>query len=160
MNTGALALILVAVTSVPWGGPVAQYGPAGENITLSIDFGNGTLIEYTGLSGPDVLNVTMSVANVSVRWYGDLVFVESINGIANDPAAGKWWQYWVNGQYGPIASNKYVLSDSDSVSWKRTGNAFAGNDGNELQLTSTVMVVGGAVLIAATLASLGKRLRR
>ncbi|MEM2143097.1 MAG: DUF4430 domain-containing protein, partial [Candidatus Thorarchaeota archaeon] len=105
-------------------------------------------------------HVTMSVANVSVRWYGDLVFVESINGIANDPAAGKWWQYWVNGQYGPIASNKYVLSDSDSVSWKRTGNAFAGNDGNELQLTSTVMVVGGAVLIAATLASLGKRLRR
>ena len=86
-------------------------------ITLEIDFGNETIITFTDLNGTDVLSVTESVIVVDFEWRGDLVFVNAIGGVSNN--GGLWWQYWVNNEYGPVAANKYVPSDGDSISWKR-----------------------------------------
>ena len=92
---------------------------AATGISLHLDFGNGTVLEFHDIEGTNVLNVTESVTEVGVLWYGDLVFVTSIAGVSNNESAGLWWQYWVNDELGPVAANKYQVQDGDVVSWRR-----------------------------------------
>lgn len=46
----------------------------------------------------------------------DAVFVDSINGLEN--GEGNWWQYYVNGKYGEISSDRKELFDGDHVEWR------------------------------------------
>ena len=43
--------------------------------------------------------------------------IESVKGVKNGED-GKYWQYWVNGKYSDVASDKYILKDGDLVIWK------------------------------------------
>ncbi len=100
-------------------------------ITVLVNFGNGTVLTFTDVESDNVYNATKSVTAVEATWYGDSVFVTSIAGVANDPDRDLWWQYWVNGDLGPVAANKYVLQDDDVVEWKLPPN------GNNTTQTST-----------------------
>jgi hypothetical protein len=91
---------------------------AAEGITLSLDFGNGTTREYDNLNGSTVLNVTSSVLDVEVQWYGSFAYIRGIEGLVGVGDTG--WEYWVNGEFASIAVNLYVLHDSDSILWKYT----------------------------------------
>ena len=92
---------------------------AATGVSLHLDFGNGTVLDFHDIEGTNVLNVTESVTEVGVLWYGDLVFVTSIAGVSNNESAGLWWQYWVNDELGPVAANKYQVQNGDSVYWRR-----------------------------------------
>ncbi len=101
--------------------PQTQFTLTATNISLQIDFGNGTVLTHQGLTGSDVLSITESVLSVEVSWYGEMAFVESIAGVANNQVEGRWWQYWVNGELGPVAANTYEVGDDDSIAWIYTG---------------------------------------
>lgn len=95
---------------------------AGANrtvVAVLIDYGNGTtrFAKATVQPGSSVLNATLAVASVdySVGGYG--AFVESIDGVSNDPAANKWWLYYINGQLGTVAADKQVVETGDLVVW-------------------------------------------
>ncbi|MDH4212870.1 MAG: DUF4430 domain-containing protein [Candidatus Thorarchaeota archaeon] len=88
---------------------------AAERITLTIDFGNGTIREYNDLSGSTVLEVTSSVLNVDVQWFGTLAYIREIEGLVGEGEYG--WQFWVNGEFASVAANQYILDDNDIVSW-------------------------------------------
>ncbi len=92
---------------------------AATGLSLHLDFGNGTILSFHDIEGTNVLNVTESVTEVGVVWYGDLVFVTSIADVSNNESAGLWWQYWVNDELGPVAANKYQVQDGDVISWRR-----------------------------------------
>ncbi len=47
------------------------------------------------------------------------VFVSAINGTVNGED-GLFWQYWVNGQIGPVAADHMALSDGAHVLWNFT----------------------------------------
>ena len=52
------------------------------------------------------------------QWQGfDAVFVNSINGTKNGEN-DMWWQYYVNGEYGDLASDKKEIFDGDVVEWR------------------------------------------
>jgi hypothetical protein len=88
---------------------------AAEGITLTIDFGNGTTREYNNLNGSTVLNVTSSVLEVEVEWYGTFAYILGIEGLVGEGEYG--WQYWVNGEFASNAVNLYSLEDGDAVLW-------------------------------------------
>ncbi len=46
----------------------------------------------------------------------DAVFVDSINGLGNGD--GKYWQYYVDEEYGEVSSDRKELSNGDSVVWR------------------------------------------
>lgn len=46
----------------------------------------------------------------------DSVFVDSINGLKNGDE--KWWQYYVNGVYGEVSSDRKKIVDGDYIEWK------------------------------------------
>jgi len=53
----------------------------------------------------------------STLYEGMGVFVESIDGVKNG-TAGKYWQYWVNDELPPVASDKKKVKEGDKVEWK------------------------------------------
>ncbi len=129
-----------------------QYVSAATEVSLTVDFGNGTIQEFTSIEGPNVLEATNSTTTVDVEWYGDLVFVTAISGVSQDDDANLYWQYWVNGELGPCAANMYILEDGDAIEWKLPYH------GSESTNTSTVafepdtsLIVGSALLGIAAL---------
>ncbi len=116
---------------------------AATGLSLHLDFGNGTVLDFQDVEGTNVLNMTESVTEVEVIWYGDLVFVTSIAGTSNNESAGLWWQYWVNDELGPVAANKYQVQDDDAVSWKRIPPEMESTD-----QPTDYTIIGGAVVLA------------
>ncbi|MHA2378326.1 MAG: DUF4430 domain-containing protein [Candidatus Thorarchaeota archaeon] len=124
--------------------PQTQFTASATNISLQVDFGNGTVLNHQGLTGSDVLALTESVFSVEVSWYGNLAFLESIAGVANDQNEGRWWQYWVSGELGAVAANAYEVQDGDSVVWRYTSSQADNLEGKGPD--STVLL--GAMILA------------
>lgn len=117
--------------------------PAALGISLMIDFENGTVLNFSGLNGTNVLNVTRSVVDVEVQWSGNLAFVTSIGGLRQEQ--NHWWQYWVNNQYASVASNMYILIDGDSIEWRRTSSS-SGSSNSDTQTADITLVIGGITI--------------
>ena len=101
------------------------------NVTVIIDYGNGTaethLVHELHHPNVTVFRALLAVANVSFRYYGDLVFVEAINGVwNNENNNGKYWQYWIDGEYGKVAANKCILKNCSVVEWRYVESQFRG----------------------------------
>lgn len=116
-----------------------------SGVTVRIDFGNGTSLTYPNVEGADVLAATESVAEVEATWYGDLVFVIAIAGVHQDPVGRVWWQYWVNGELGPIAANKFQLHDNDTVEWRRQSSQMT----TEPSGSPDISTVAATIAVAA-----------
>lgn len=114
----ALAMIVASLFPLVVSVSGAPFTPAATGISLAIDFGNGTIQEFSNLEGPNVYEVTNSTTSVEGNWYGNLVFVTSISGVSENATSGLYWQYWVNGELGGSAANLYLLDDNDSIEWK------------------------------------------
>ena len=84
-------------------------------ITLTVDFGNGTISEYNDLVGNTVLEVTSSVLDVEVQWFGPFAYIRSIEGFVGQGEHG--WQYWVNGEFASVAVSHYLLGDDYEIEW-------------------------------------------
>ena len=148
----ALALFMNLTTS---DGLPVQFEPAATGVSLTVDFSNGTIQEFTSLEGANVLEVTNSTTTVAVEWYGDLAFVIGISGVSQDPGENLYWQYWVNGDLGPSAANMYTLEDGDFIEWKlpSNGSESTTNSMSEPEL-DTSLIVGSAILGIAAVAFL------
>ncbi len=144
-----MAIVLLAaiiLATLPLAPALQTKHPASlsaSDITLRIDFGNGTTSTFNGLNGTTVLNVTESVVEVEANWAGVLAYVVSIDGVSQDQ--NHWWQYWVNGDYATVAANWYSLQDGDSVLWNRT--AFGSQNTISTGIDSTL--IAGGILLAA-----------
>jgi hypothetical protein len=124
---GLVACVLVILLlSTPSNAHVTQSNSqnilASTGISLTIDFGNGTVSSYSGLSATNVYNLTLSIFDVDARWAGNRVYINAIDGVFQDETHG--WQYWVNGDYATVAANLYILNDGDFVLWNRTISGF------------------------------------
>jgi len=90
-----------------------------DDLTLIIDYGNGTVHTFTNVSGETVYNATISVVEVEGEWQNNLIFVTAVAGVSNNPDDGLWWQFWVNGELSPVAANLYQVDDGDTIAWRR-----------------------------------------
>ena len=112
----AILCIQPGIVSTPQSHPVI---PSSSDLTLIIDFGNGTSLTYENVEGENVLDATNATVEVEQDWYAGSAFVTSIAGVSNDEDAGLWWQYWVNDELGPTAANIYEVEEGDVIAWRR-----------------------------------------
>jgi hypothetical protein len=96
-------------------------------VSLRLEFGNGNIRTFNDIKlekGKTVFDLLKKVTQennmeLSFKEYPDLgVFIESIDKVTNDPKNNKWWQYWVNGEYGQAGASNFILKDGDLVKWK------------------------------------------
>ena len=99
---------------------------SGEYIRVNLGIGlwNGTVVWHNGTlvpRGSTLLDVTVAVADVNYTEYPGMgAFVVSINGVENsDPYYWMWWVWtpWVGWQEGPVAADRYVVVDGETLFW-------------------------------------------
>ncbi|MFX1483672.1 MAG: DUF4430 domain-containing protein [Promethearchaeota archaeon] len=152
----AFTLILVN-TPVSVKGQSADTIVAAEGISLSVDFGNGTVIQFDDLNGSNVLDVTQAQLDVVVQWYGPLAYVREIEGIAGQGQFG--WQYWVNGEYASIAVNLFTLIDGDAIEWVYSGRVAQSQEDPTLIPGAMVVAVSGFGFMAIVYIQTTRRLK-
>ncbi len=141
-------LLLFTPSNAQGSQPDTQNTLAATGINLVIDFGNGTVVSFSGLNATTVYNLTTMLFDVDEQWAGDRVFINAIDGVYQDQSHG--WQYWVNENYASVASNLYNLHDGDSVLWNRTISGFQSTTEPDMTLVvgGVLLVTGGIVFLA------------
>ena len=87
-----------------------------QDITLIIDYGNGTIDTWENFELTDynttAFNALIKWATIEVTDYGDMgIIVESIAGREGN------WLYNINDEYPGVSANKYNLKNGDTVKW-------------------------------------------
>ena len=120
MRTWLIVLLITVVVSPNMYGVDGFSSTSSEttSISLQIDFGNETMLDFEELSGDNVYEVTDSVVEIEVDWYGNLVYVHTIEGVSNSQE--EYWQYWVDGEYATEAANTYSLRGNETIVWRLT----------------------------------------
>ncbi len=99
------ALVSVSLTIESTGWDISYEATSTNNTVLSF------LVEAAEVRGFEVQHQYWEPLGASK--------VDAINGI-RDGAGGLFWQYWVNGVYGDVGANRYILADGDAVLWRHT----------------------------------------
>jgi hypothetical protein len=101
------------------------------NVTIKVEYGKnygyGINQTFPGLNfahGTTVFDALRNVTAVDYQYSGSLVLVTAINDIHNNAGANLFWQYYVNGSYGPVASNLYHLGNNSLVEWRYQTSQF------------------------------------
>lgn len=155
-----VAVVMILVMSSSESQPVhaaSQLVTAAEGVSLSIDFGNGTIREFYDLNGSTVLEVTSSVLEVDVQWFGSLAYIRGIEGVVGGGELG--WQYWVNGQFATVAVNQYVLHDNDTISWVYSMASHQEQQDPSLIPGALVVLIAGLGFIAIVYIQTSKRIK-
>ncbi len=104
----------------------APVPPATVSVTLEIEAAEWSLSYQATTSNNTVLNLLLEASAVEgfpiqYQYWEDLGAskVNAINRI-HDGAGGLFWQYWVNGAYGQVGADRYILADGDAVLWRHT----------------------------------------
>ena len=96
-------------------------------ISYGKDYGYGINQTFSGLnfpSGTTAFGILLENTRVNYTYYGSLVLVTGINGIFNNATKNLFWQYYVNGVFGPVASNVYHLANNSVVEWRYQSSQF------------------------------------
>ena len=78
-------------------------------------------INTSNMTVADLLFECAKIYNISIEknyWTGyNSFFIEEINGTRNGED-GRYWQYYVNGEYADVGCSSYILHDYDTVEWR------------------------------------------
>ncbi len=94
-------------------------------VNILIDYGNGTRVWYNNTLVPresTLLKATEIIAEVDyiIGEYG--AFVTHINGVGGE--SNRYWIWYIwnstenNWSWGPVACDRYILREEDTVAWK------------------------------------------
>jgi hypothetical protein len=97
-----------------------------QQVLLTINFGDGRALqneESAWREGMTVLDLLQGQHNISFRseGSGESTFLNELNGIENEGAAGRNWMYSVNGKRADRSIGAYQLRPNDHVLWTFTG---------------------------------------
>jgi len=101
-------------------------------VEITIDYGNATKTEVVWLTkGATALEALRRVATVETRYFAGLgEFIESIDGIRNNPESGKYWMWYVwsekegKWEYATVGAGSYRLKDGDRIMFRYEVPAF------------------------------------
>jgi hypothetical protein len=97
------------------------------HVTVTIDFGSTGRASFektvTLAAKSTVLEaVTTAVPVITAPKYGMECFVEEIQGIKNDFARDRGWQFEVNGHRSDTPAERYLVKNGDWIKWLYLGD--------------------------------------
>ena len=97
-------------------------------VEVGVTIDNGTVVTTHTVhltKGATALEALRRVAVVETTYYTGLgEFIDSIDGIRNDPEAGMYWMWYIwyenemTWKYAPVGAGKYVLKDGDNIKFR------------------------------------------
>jgi hypothetical protein len=96
-------------------------------VTVTIDFGpagGGSLEKTVALAAKSTVfeALTAVVPVITAPKYGMECFVEEIQGIKNDFAGNRGWQFEVNGRRSDTPAERYLVKNGDWIKWLYLGD--------------------------------------
>jgi len=94
------------------------------SLTITADFGDGFTREWKDVKVPkgatifDAMKASGMQFDYNIQSLG--VFVTSIEGLAENRSTGRYWQYWINGDYSQLGISNIKASQGMRVEWKYT----------------------------------------
>jgi len=73
-------------------------------------------LDYDCSEGQTALGVLKEKAEVKTQDSDYGVYVDEINGTANDD--GGFWIYYINGEMGEVGADQYSCQDGDKIEWR------------------------------------------
>ncbi|MGD2247432.1 MAG: DUF4430 domain-containing protein [Candidatus Methanofastidiosia archaeon] len=112
-------VLVVAVVASVYGATQSFRGEriSGEGIiTATITIENNEVTCTADIqAGSNVFDL-MTACNIEFE--EDKGFVTSINGIAQDAGANKYWMYYINGEMAQVGAKEYIVQNGDEITWK------------------------------------------
>lgn len=97
---------------------------SGMTITITADFGNGYTKEWKNVKVPkdstifDAMKASGMQFDYNIQSLG--VFVTSIEGLSENRSTGRYWQYWINGEYSQLGISNIKAANGVKIEWKYT----------------------------------------
>ena len=92
-----------------------------QNISLTIDFNNGTIVENRNIIIPknesSVLDLLESFFVIGYDTYTYGVIITSIANLANNVQENSFWFFWVNNEYASVGVTSVNLNDNFEIFW-------------------------------------------
>ena len=109
-----LGLALVLLALLIWGGAyVIRQGKSKES---SAQTQETNIISYQGIEGKTAFGLLQEKHKIEFQESDLGVFVTKIDDIEN--TSDTFWMYYINGQLGGVAADKYVTKAGDRIQWK------------------------------------------
>ncbi len=106
-----------------------QYKETVSNISLYMDYGNGTINAWVGFSlynnNTSVFHALEKYCDIKYNYYSiynDYLII-SINGIS--PNSTHTWYFWVNRVFSPVGSYRYALDNDSIINWNFTTGTYS-----------------------------------
>jgi hypothetical protein len=93
-------------------------------VDISADFGSGYTKEWKSVKVPknstifDAMKASGMKFDYNIQSLG--VFVTSIEGLAENRSTGRYWQYWINGDYSQLGISNIKVADGMKIEWRYT----------------------------------------
>ena len=92
------------------------------NLSLYIDYNNGSMkkiINFTMPENSTAFEATEKYCQVDCdSKYEWGAFVTTIDYLEENTSEGKYWLYFINGDFAPVSAGAYELSHNDKIEWK------------------------------------------
>jgi hypothetical protein len=101
--------------------------PAGETVSLTVDFGNGARREFTlpwteGMTVGELMERARDALPgiaFSQQGEGKMAFLTSLEGVANEQgASGRYWLYSVDGQHAKVSFAEQPVDAGAAILWE------------------------------------------
>ncbi len=136
-NLTAVIVILIAIIAVL--GAISAYNfltvveKEETTATVIINFGNETLWTFGDITTENntVYGFLIEAADegsfsIDTKYYSGMgIFINEIAGVEHgtdipgiDDEDQRWWQYYVNGELGPVAADRQKVNDGDIIEWR------------------------------------------
>ncbi len=97
-----------------------------NNVTVNItaDFGDGYKKEWNNVKVPKDSTIFNAMKSSGIKFDYNIqslgVFVTSIEGLSENRSTGRYWQYWINGDYSQLGISNIKVADGMKIEWKYT----------------------------------------
>lgn len=93
-----------------------------KNITLEVDFNNGTIDIHTNLvisqNESSVFEILNKFYDLGFETYSYGKIITSIDDVANNVQTNQFWFFWLNQEYSNLGATTVFIDDDDVIVWK------------------------------------------
>jgi hypothetical protein len=125
----SLVLVVGLFLGFIWGQSTQIATPAATPngaFSLMIDSGDGEITTYPDVSlakDRNLFNLMRKAIQEDNKMfeyeeYRDLGILITKIGDKKNGTGNRYWQYWVNNRFAPVAASSYVVQDGDIIEWK------------------------------------------
>lgn len=107
-------VLIVAIMGGVWFFLHERPTAGGKTIEVEVQHTDGTVAEFTIRTDEEFLAPALEAESLISGSEGEFgLFIDTVDGEFADSAAGQWWTFTINGEYGSYGADTQPIEDGD-----------------------------------------------